>query len=288
MERQSTKERKRLAAIGSSDIYIAGPNMRRTVFVHELLVLKNDIPVIIWRAWSDVKARYRRSLLGPYWLSIGTFAFIIGYSVLAGLLFKRPLQDFLGFIAAGVITWQFIASSLSEGTKIFVANASEISSMRVNFLSLPVKLMLRGLIGFAHSLPIVICVVAFTDGLSFYTLLFIPGLMIIVLTMLPLVMALGTLSARYRDIEQLVTVLIQFMFYMTPIIWKPELLGTGNGKWVALANPLYYELSIVRGPLLGQPVALEIWACAIAFMLVSMVFGTLIYARFRQRIPFWI
>jgi len=80
----------------------------------------------------------------------------------------------------------------------------------------------------------------------------------------------------------------QFFFYMTPILWKAEMLGDGYGRWVAYGNPLYYALSIIRMPLMGDPVPIEIWIGAVCCMMLSMLLGFSIYARFRQRIPFWI
>lgn len=278
----------RRAAIGDGRVYTAGNQSKWRMFLNGIYVLRFDFPLLVWRSWMDTKARYKRSVLGPYWLTIGTLTFVAGYSILAGLLFKRPLDEFLGYIACGVVTWQFIALFLTEGSKIFVANAAEIRSVRTNLLNLPVRLMLRALIGFLHSVPIVLIVVFFTDTVNFNTLLFIPGLAILSLSLLPLAAALGTLAARYRDIEQLVTMLMQFAFYMTPLLWKAELLGDGYGKWIALANPFYYALTIVRNPLLGLPVPGVVWLGAIGFMIVANVVGYGIFIRLRQRIPFWI
>jgi ABC-type polysaccharide/polyol phosphate export permease len=274
--------------IADGQIYMAGGKSRLTAFHEDVFKLWRDFPIILWRAWVDLKARYRRSILGPYWLSIGTLTFVTGYSILAGLLFRRPLEEFLGYIACGVIIWQLISTSLAEGSKIFVSNANEIMSVRVNLLSLPVKLLLRGLITFAHSLPIVLIVVYFTDNVNFNTLMVVPGIIILTMTLLPICAALGTIAARYRDFEQLIVMFNQFFFYMTPILWKAEMLGDGYGRWLAYGNPLFYELAIVRQPLMGQPVSAEIWLGALGFMVVSSLIGYSIYARLRQRIPFWI
>ena len=275
-------------ALADGRYYRAGTVGRGRMFRDDLSGLRQAVPLLLWRAWRDVKARYRRSVLGPYWLSIGTLTFVAGYSILAGLLFQRPLEEFLGYIACGVITWQFMSTCLVEGSKIFVANASEIRSVRTNYLGLPVRLLLRALIGFAHSLPIVLVVVFFTDSINLNTLMFIPGLILLALSLLPLVAALGTLAARYRDLEQVVVMMNQFLFYMTPLLWKSEMLGDGWGQWIALANPFYYALTIVRSPLLGEAVPLGIWAGAIGFMLLANLVGYGVYARLRQRIPFWI
>lgn len=275
-------------AIAVGEIYRAGQISRTRMFAYEWLGLLNDMPRILWRAWMDTKARYKRSILGPYWLSIGTLTFVVGYSILAGLLFNRPLSEFLGYIACGVVVWQLISASIIEGTKVFISNAHELKSVRMNMLSLPVRQILKGLIGLAHSLPIVLIVVYFTESINFYTLMIFPGLIIAVCTLVPLSAGLGVLAARYRDIEQLMMMLVQFLFYMTPILWKVEMLGDGHGKWLAFGNPLFYLLTIIRQPLLGQPVALEVWAGALFFMAVSLVIGFGIFARFRQRIAFWV
>jgi len=161
----NTEKRKaRIKAVAEGNIYIAGERKRSIMFVNDWYGLMYAFPLILWRAWVDTKARYKRSILGPYWLSIGTFTFVVGYSILAGLLFQRPLKEFLGYIACGVIAWQFISTSLAEGAKLYVSNEREIGSVRVNYLGLAVKLMLKGLIGFAHSLPVVLVVVFFTDS----------------------------------------------------------------------------------------------------------------------------
>jgi len=286
--RLSGHRKARIKEIAEGYIYIAGGTSRFQMFCNDAIGLWYDLPLILWRAWMDTKARYKRSILGPYWLSIGTFTFVVGYSILAGLLFQRPLEEFLGFIACGVVAWQMISMSLVEGAKVFVSNQREISSVRVNLLGLPVKVLLRALIGFMHSLPVVLIVVFFTDSINLNTLMVVPGIIVLVVTFIPICAAVGTLSSRYRDIEQSVVMFTQFFFYMTPILWKPEMLGTGYGRFVALLNPLYYEISLIRLPLLGQPIPIKLWVGALLLMVFSQVFGFLIFARFRQRIPFWI
>ncbi|WP_018998494.1 ABC transporter permease [Hirschia maritima] len=279
-------DRKR--ALRDGRLYVADSAKKQQRFFNDLGRLSKDFKLILWRAWADTKARYKRSVLGPYWLSIGTLTFVIGYSILAGLLFRRPLSEFLGYIACGVVTWQFISGSLGEGSRVFISNAHEITSISVNLLSLPFKQILRGLIAMLHSLPIVFLVVFFTDSFTLYSLMIFPGVVILSLTMFGLITGLGTLTARYRDLEQLTTMLVQFSFYMTPILWKVEMLGKGVGLLLVYLNPFYYLLSILRLPLMGKPVEWQVWAGAVFLMCCSLSFGLGIYARFRQRIPFWI
>ena len=269
-------------------IYESGNRSRWRAFVDDLLLLRAGLGLLLWRSWLETKARYRRSVLGPLWLTFGTLTFIVGYSVLAGLLFNKPLEEFLGYIACGVVAWQLITTNVTEGSKVFVTNSSEIKSFRSAFLSYPLKLLLRSLIGFLHNLPVVLFVVYFTDDINLNTLQLIPGLILLCAGFVPLTAMLGTLSARFRDIEQLSGMLMQFFFYMTPLLWKAELLGGGRAQWIVIGNPFYYAVTIIRNPMLGEPVPHNIWIGAVVMVIIANLLGYLVFARFRQRLPFWI
>ena len=71
-------------AFSNGEIYIAGQTPYGSMFMRDVCALKKDFPLIAWRAWVDTKARYKRSILGPYWLSLSTLTFVVGYSILAG------------------------------------------------------------------------------------------------------------------------------------------------------------------------------------------------------------
>ncbi len=285
---EKRKNRKRIEAIASGRVYISDASLPRRSFLRDIVQIQRDIPTILWRAWSDTKAKYRRSMIGPLWLTMSTLTFVFGYSILAGFLFKRPIAEFIGYIACGVITWQLISRAFNEGSQVFVSGASEITSINVNLLTFPIKLIFSCLISLAHSLPIVLIIILFTREINLNTLMVIPGFLVLSVTLFGVVLGLSTLSARYRDLQQFTAMVIQFCFYMTPIIWKPEMLLGGDGKWVVLLNPFYYALSIVRLPLLGEVVHSYIWLGMMASMVVSLAFGITTYAFFRQRIPFWV
>ena len=278
----------RRQALGEGLVYVAGPQDRWPSLLAELFSIRQNVRLLLWRAWMDTKARYKRSILGPYWLTIGTLTFVVGYSVLAGLLFQRPLKEFLGYIAIAVVTWQLISATLVEGSKTFVSNSHEILSFRTSLLSLPIRQVLKGIITFLHGLPVVVLVVAWTDGPSPWMLLSLVGFAINLAILFPLATAIGIIAARFRDVEQMTQMLIQFMFYMSPILWKTSMLGDGMGRWVAWGNPFYYMLEVVRGPLLGEPPALWVWGVACGLVALSWLVGFGIYARFRQRVPFWV
>jgi ABC-2 type transport system permease protein/lipopolysaccharide transport system permease protein len=97
---------------------------------------------------------------------------------------------------------------------------------------------------------------------------------------------IGMISARFRDIPQLINSVIQIIFFMTPIMWKPELLG--EHAHLAVWNPFYSLIEIVRAPLLGHVPSITSFAIAAMVTAVNLVIAGLFFIRFRSRIPYWV
>src|SRR5689334_16756700 len=79
--------------------------------------------------WQDIKQRYRRSVLGPFWITISQGVLALGLGLLYSLLFKLHLPVFLPFIATGFIVWGFISGCLTEGMETFIANEGLIKHL---------------------------------------------------------------------------------------------------------------------------------------------------------------
>jgi ABC-2 type transport system permease protein/lipopolysaccharide transport system permease protein len=94
------------------------------------------------------------------------------------------------------------------------------------------------------------------------------------------------ISARFRDIPQLVNSVVQIVFFVTPIMWKPELLQ--HRTYIADANPFFHLVEIIRGPLLGSVPDPKHYLAALIITLLNLVVAGLFFARFRSRISYWV
>jgi lipopolysaccharide transport system permease protein len=103
---------------------------------------------------------------------------------------------------------------------------------------------------------------------------------------LALTLLLGAFCARFRDIQPIVNSITQIMFFMTPVIWKPEQLGSGVEKLPL--NPLFDLLEIVRGPLLDTGVSGMTWLGALGYSAALCSVAWAFFIRARGRITFWI
>ena len=139
----------------------------------------------------------------------------------------------------------------------------------------------------AHSLPLVFLVFLATGTMpGWEVLLLIPGLLLVVANAFFVSLLLGMVCARFRDIAPIVNSFMQLAFYMSPVLWKPELLGD-RAQWLPL-NPFYTVMETVRGPLVEGGVSAIVWTSAILYTLLTAAVALAFFIRFRGRIAFWV
>jgi ABC-2 type transport system permease protein len=246
----------------------------------------------LWELWStlgwhDIRQRYRRSIVGPFWLTLSMGMMIAGLAYLYAGIFGQNVEGYLPYVATGIIIFSLISSLVTEGAGVFIASASLILQLRAP-LSIYVYRMLWGnLLIFAHNICIYIVVVLFVKvdlGWNFF--LSFAGLFLVMLNGLWVGVTLGALSARFRDVPPIVTSVMQVAFFLTPVFWTPSSLP--NRELFVHLNPFYYLVEVVRMPLLGQTPSLWIWLVAIGLNVVSLLVAILFYARYRGRIAYWV
>jgi lipopolysaccharide transport system permease protein len=237
--------------------------------------------------WLDIAQRYRRSVVGPLWITASLGLFVIGLSVTYGALFNMSLREYIPYIAVGMIVWTLISSFLTEGCTSFISAEASIKQMPAPVCIHVLRVVARAMIMFAHNFVIYLAVLLVFQILpGWNVLLAIPALAIVIANGIGFGLTLGTLSARFRDIPPLMTNVIQMMFFVTPILWRPEALGSRT--IIAEVNPLYHLIEILRLPLLGTAPPTLSWAIALAFTIANLGIAFFVYARLRWRIPYWL
>jgi lipopolysaccharide transport system permease protein len=235
----------------------------------------------------DLRNRYRGSVLGPLWMSLSSLIMLIGLGLLYGALFKFKLSNYLPHLAVSLIVWQWMAGFINDSCATLTSAEGVIRQMRLPYTLHALRVAFRNTFVAAHSLaliPIVFLIFGQVPGPE--ALLAIPGLVLISINMLAGGLLLGMVCARFRDIPPIVANAVQLAFFVSPILWKPELLGNAM-VWMAF-NPFYALLETVRGPLLeggGPPLA---WLAAIVYTTLHVVLAGFLFARFRSRIAFWV
>jgi len=238
-------------------------------------------------AQMDIKQRYRRSVIGPFWITITMVIWIVAVGPLYSHLLGVGSSEFIPYVAMGIITWGLISGVLLDGAGAFVSAENLVRSVKLPYTVHILRMLHRNLLIFLHNLLAFVPFMLFL-GIrpQWHWLAAIPGVVLILLAGLPTAFLLGTLSARYRDMQQMISSIVQLVFFMTPIFWKASLLK--ERAWLADYNPFQILLEVVRAPIVeGIPPASTY--VKVAVLLVLLYAGAApFFARYRRRLAFWV
>ena len=246
-----------------------------------------------WHIWmrlglQDVRHKFRRSTVGPAWIFLNLGMLIGAIGVIYGRLLGQDSHEFIPFLTAGLIIWQYLTSSVTEGAHAFVNSEGYIKQ-----ISLPIYVYLFrcfvgvGVTGAISVSVFVIVAVLYRIPIGAGTLWVVPGLVILLASSLALICILAHLHARFRDIAPMASVGMQMALYVTPIMFPGDLLRRRRLGWVVDFNPLYHLVEIVRRPAVtSEPAAAVSYAAAVLLLVVLLAVAAGIIAYYRRRIVF--
>jgi lipopolysaccharide transport system permease protein len=246
----------------------------------------------LWRlcwslGWLDIKLRYRGSVLGPFWLTASTAVMVAALGVLYSTLFKMNLHEYLPFLSLSIVLWNYIGTVTNEACTCFTQSEGTIRSLRAPFMLHGARVIVRNLLVLAHNVLVLVVVYAvFRIDPGIHALWCVPGLAIWLADSLAICLLLGALGARFRDIPPVVASVMQIAFFISPIIWKPELIG--HGRAFLLLNPFFSLMEIVRMPLLGGVPDTHVWTMALFYSGLLCLNAALIFTRVRCRLAYWV
>lgn len=243
----------------------------------------------IWNllAVQDIRQRYRRSVIGPFWITLSMLVSIVALGVVYTKIFKTPIDEYLPFLTVGFIVWSFIAALVMESCAVFIGAEGIIKQINIPFGVHVMRMVWRNLITLAHNSVVVVLVLIYSGVEPTVRLMYLPySLLLVTAAGVFLGYLLGGLCTRFRDISLIVTSLMQVVFYVTPVIWYSSLLK-GN-EWLLLANPFFHFLEILRAPILGTPLEHHSFQIATVVTVVLAVVSMLFMYRFKKRIAYWL
>ncbi len=241
-------------------------------------------------AWQDIRQAYRRSAVGPFWLTIGMGVQILTMGFVFGLIFRADIQVYIPFLAVSLILWGLIASTLNDGCITFISAEAMIKQLNIPHIVYVFRTVLKNFFTTAHNLVLIPLVfLVFMKAPGYSLILLIPGLVVLALNLGWVVLLLGIVSARFRDMPPIINSVTTIGFFVTPVMWSPDLIGNNELAHLLLGlNPLYHWLQIVRLPILGQWPTVENWGVALLVAGLGWGVTLLVYQKFRTMIAYWV
>lgn len=245
---------------------------------------------LIWLTLSllDIKIKYRRSSLGPFWLTLSMAVTIYSMGFLYGHLFHLNLQDYFPYLASGIICWTLISTLIIDSNQAFIESSTYIKNQPFNMSTFLMKIICRNFIIFAHNLVAYIPIMLmFKVGLDINFLFIFPGLLLICINAYFWGGILATLGTRFGDFDQIIKSVMQVVFFVTPVMWMPSLLPE-RVLWIVYLNPFAHFLQVIRNPLVGQAVSMTSLLCVLVMSAIGIITFCLLSKRARYRIVYWL
>ena len=248
----------------------------------------------IRRAWwftatSRTRARFARTFLGSFWLGLSNLLSIAALALVYGTVFKvQDFNTYVVYLGTGLVVWNGISAAIGSAPNLFESNHAHVHNTNLNPIFYVLEEWAFQLQTFLQSFGLVVIALSwFQHSLLLNLLLYgwLPLLnLFLFLFWAPAIVCL--LGARYRDFYQLVPIVLQLIFLISPILYRKDNLGAMS--WTANLNPLYRVLSPVRHSLMAGEVQ---WSLGL-LMLVINGFGLCVALRWlnreRPHLPFLI
>jgi ABC-2 type transport system permease protein len=245
------------------------------------------VPIWSVLGWQDIKQRYRRSVLGPFWLTISTAIMVTALGFLYAELLGQEVADFIPHVGAGLIVWTFLSTMILESAIVFTNSEGIIKQIRMPLTVHVCRMVWRNVMIFAHNAVILLCLLYLIPEINIIELLTIPfGVFLIALNGLWIGLVIGVICTRFRDVAQILANVVQVLFFVTPIFWKPELLV--NRGWIAEYNPAYHFIELIRSPLVGGGIPESSWLITSSITLAGFIVAIAVLAKYRSRVAYWL
>jgi ABC-type polysaccharide/polyol phosphate export permease len=239
--------------------------------------------------WLDVKRRYRRTTIGPFWTSITLAIYVGTVGTVGAAIWHQNIYDYLPFLVSGMVVWTLISSIIIEACSMLVAGQALFRNIRFDYSILAYALVWRNFIVLLHNFVVYFLVVLVLKPqlLSATALLAVPGLLFVLVNGVWVSLLLGMLCLRFRDVQPLVASIMQIAMLVTPLFWPADaLIGIKRFLFVEL-NPLYHVIDVVRAPLVGRIPDATSYGVMVGLTIGGWSLTYAMFKRFRKRIAYW-
>lgn len=231
--------------------------------------------------------RYRRTALGYLWTLINPLLMMSIMALVFATLFKADLKTFTVFLFAGMIPWNFFSAVVTQSSASFINNESLIKKIYLPKIVFPLSITFALLIDSALSFFALFVIILMLGGSLSWAVLFIPvAYLMLFFFALGIGLIMSVATVFFRDLQHVILIAMQALFFLTPILYKPDSL-IGKAAWLVSLNPVVPFIELFRAPLFqaSLPSSSVIFK-AMIFTLFAMAIGLSVFLRQEKKIVF--
>jgi ABC-type polysaccharide/polyol phosphate export permease len=239
--------------------------------------------------WLDVKRRYRRTTLGPFWTSISLAFYVISVGLVGAGLWRQNIHEYIPYLVSGMIVWMLVSTIINESCGLLIAGQTLFRNIRFEYSVFAYALVWRNFLIFLHNLVVYVVVAIPLNPtiLGWQLLLAVPGVFLVLVNGVWLALLIGMICLRFRDVQPLVSTFLQIAMLITPLFWPPDSLPGSARLVFVYVNPIFHLLEVVRAPLLGRIPEFSSYMAVVFIGVCGWLLTLVVFERFRSRIAYW-
>lgn len=233
----------------------------------------------------NIKIRYKESVLGFLWTLLGPLLLIVIYALFLGIMrFSMSLP----LLVTGIFVWQYLAMTLGDATSAIVGNGNLVKKAAFPRVLLPLSIVAANFVNLLLSLVIVTLYLVFA-GVHFGAVAWLPVAMVTQMALCTgISLLLSAVNVFFRDVQHLVGVFTMAWFFLTPVIYGPEMVlqkfADPRLHQLFYLNPMTGVLALYRAALMGEALpSIMLWGPSLAVSWVVCGLGMLVFQRLQRR-----
>lgn len=232
---------------------------------------------------KEIRGKYKNSFLGVLWSFLNPLLQIAVYALVFPFILKNTQDNYVIFLCCGLIPWAFFSTTISRSAFTMVENGNIIKKVYFPREILPISVLTSETVNFLISTIIIIVFVIFGGiGLSKYIMLYPIVLLAQYLLLIAISLIVSSISIYIRDLQHLIGVALQLLFYAAPIVYTPESIPE-QFKWILKCNPMTYIISGYRNIFYNQTmIELKPLLILIGCSVVACVIGYIIFNKLQK------
>jgi len=240
----------------------------------------------------DLQSRYRGSFLGLGWSLVRPLGMCIVLCVVFSKIFNVDPAQYAPMLLIGLTFWQFVTESMLTGCETFKTGRAYIRQVPLPLAVFPLRTVLVA--GFHASIALALAVVlnAFFNGPHVLAgiVWLIPSVALLTLSAMFVATLCGLAHTHFPDTSHILQIGTQILFYLTPIIYPPEVLADrGRLSQLFELNPLTYYLESIRRPIsTGEMPSLQVYGMCILFTILLGMLAGWTLKRLERTLVYWI
>ena len=232
---------------------------------------------------KEIRGKYKNSFLGVIWSFLNPLLQIMVYAIVFPLILRNTQENYVIFLCCGLIPWTFFSTTISKAAFTMVENGNIIKKVYFPREILPISVVTSETVNFLISTIIIIGFVVFGGlGITKYIIFYPIVLLAQYILLLAIALVVSSISVYIRDLQHLIGVALQLLFYAAPIVYAPKSIPQ-NFAWILKINPMTYIINGYRDIFYNQTmIEIKPLLILIGISIIACIVGYMIFNRLQK------